>query len=389
MNSTIHIMPGAGSTRVVPNNNRHTRKNEGLQILRAIAALLVVYAHSIDMVEAQQRFPKQIRFYYLENFGTCGVDIFFAISGFILSTVIIHTDPETPNMSFDFMMRRFIRILPIYWILSLYPLASFVKRHKLTPGRFINSFLLLPSLRYPMHEPLISVGWTLIFEMFFYYVLAFNLLAGRTAAIQRAVCSILLLIGLGAIWGFQRPVLILVANPMNIEFVLGCCIALLYSRLGIRRSLGVFLLFIGGLMLGWSIIFGYGKVDDFALVLNGEASWYRVVRWGIPAAILTSGVVFCSPKIRSSFGRIWVYLGDASYSIYLTSVFTLLFYGRLYHFAAAIPPDLHVFIALISVALIGSVIYSFVERPITQSITRIYKQAKSVRPTFAEPVPSD
>ena len=169
-----------------------------------------------------------------------------------------------------------------------------------------------------MHEPLISVGWTLIFEMFFYYVLACNLLAGRAAVIQRAVCSILLLIGLGAIWRFQRPVLILIANPMNIEFVLGCCIGLLYSRLGMRRSLGVFLLFTGGLMLGWTIIiFGYRKADDFALVLNGEASSYRVVRWGIPAAILTSGVVFCSPEyaVRSEgYGFIWVMLHIPSIS---------------------------------------------------------------------------
>jgi exopolysaccharide production protein ExoZ len=360
------------------------KKNDGLQILRAIAALLVVYAHSIDLVEAH-RIPKQIRFYYLENFGACGVDIFFAISGFILSTVILRTKPELPHKAFDFIMRRYIRILPIYWIISLYYVGSGVKRHNLALGRLVDSYLLLPSLHYPMHEPFIPLGWTLIFEMFFYYVLAFNLLFGKRAIIPRAILSILLLIGIGAIAGFHRPILILIANPINIEFVLGCCIALIYSKIGNRPALGSLLLLLGGLALGMTIIFGYGDAGDSALTLNGQLSWYRVARWGLAAAVLTAGFVFRSIEIRSAFGRLWVYLGDASYSIYLASSLTLLNYDHLYRFVAAVPPDLNIFLAMFVVAVIGSAMYSFVERPITQFITRRYQQAKMSRQPAAGP----
>ena len=70
-------------------------KNDGLQILRAIAAFLVVYAHGIDVIAAHGT-PKQIGFYYLANFGACGVDIFFPISGFILSTVTSAPDRICP-----------------------------------------------------------------------------------------------------------------------------------------------------------------------------------------------------------------------------------------------------------------------------------------------------
>jgi peptidoglycan/LPS O-acetylase OafA/YrhL len=357
------------------------KKNDGLQILRAVAALLVVYAHAIDLVEAH-RIPKQISFYYLENFGACGVDIFFAISGFILSTVILRTKPETPNKAFDFIMRRFIRIVPIYWIISLYYVGSGVKRHNLALGRLVNSYLLFPSLHYPMHEPFIPLGWTLIFEMFFYYVLAFNLLFGKRAVIQRAILSILLLIGIGAIAGFHRPILILIANPINIEFVFGCCIALIYWKIGSRPALGTFLLFLGGLALGMTIIFGYGDAADSAFTLNGQLSWYRVARWGLAAAILTAGFVFRSIEVRSVFGRLGVYLGDASYSIYLASSLTLLNYDHLYRFVAAVPPDLNIFLAMFTVAVIGCATYSFVERPITQSITRRY-QAKRARQAVA------
>lgn len=353
------------------------RKNDALQILRAVAALLVVYAHSIDLVEAHQH-PRQIHFYYLENFGACGVDIFFAISGFILATVILRTRPETPRKALDFLTRRYTRILPIYWILSLFPLILAAGHRSLTSDRVLNSYLLLPSSHYPMQDPLISVGWTLIFEMFFYYLLSFNLLFGKAAVIPRAIFSILLLVGLGDIAGFQKPILILIANPMNVEFVLGCCIALLYARFGGRPALGTALIVTGGLALGMTIFFGYGRADDFGLILNGQESWYRVARWGLASAALTAGFVFRPGEIRSAFGRLWVYLGDASYSIYLTSVISLFLLDRGYRFIAAFPADMNIFLALSLVALVGSATYSFVERPITQYISKRYQQTRMV-----------
>jgi exopolysaccharide production protein ExoZ len=353
------------------------KKNDALQVLRAVAALLVVYAHSIDMVEAY-RLPKQISFYDLENFGACGVDIFFAISGFILSTVILRTRPETPRVALDFLSRRYIRIFPIYWILSILPLLFAAKHHSLTSTRVLNSYLLLPSFHHSIQEPLISVGWTLIFEMFFYYVLSFNLLFGKTAVIPRAIFSILLLVGIGAITGFERPILILIANPMNVEFVLGCCIAVLHARFGSRPALGTVLIAIGSLALGMTIIFGYGRIDDVNLILNGHASWYRVARWGLASAAITAGFVFRPGEIRSAFGKLWVYLGDASYSIYLTSVITLFLCDRGYHFVARISPDLNIFLAMLIVTLVGTATYSWVERPITKYISRRYQQTRMV-----------
>ena len=353
------------------------KKNDALQILRAVAALLVVYAHSIDLVEGR-RLPKQMNFFHLARFGACGVDIFFAISGFILSTVILRTKVSTPRMALDFLTRRYIRILPIYWILSLFYLIYGAKHHSLTTGLVLNSYLLLPSLHYPMQAPLIFVGWTLVFEMFFYYFLSFNLLFGKAAAIPRAIISILLMVGLGTIVGFQKPILILIANPINVEFALGCCIALLYAKFGVRPALGAALLVIGGFTLGMTVFLGYGNVDGAQFTLNGQASWYRVLVWGVPAAVLTAGFVFRPGEIRSHFGKFWVYLGDASYSIYLTSSITLFFFNRGYRFVTGIPQDLNVFLALILVALVGATIYSWIERPITHYITKRYQQTKMV-----------
>ena len=358
------------------------KKNNGIQVLRALAALLVVYAHSIDVVEIHQS-PRQIHFYSLENFGACGVDIFFAISGFILSSVILHAKPETPRKALDFVLRRYIRIFPIYWIVSLFPLAFAARHHLLTIGRVISSYLLLPTWRYPLSDSLLSVGWTLLFEMFFYYVLSFNLFFGHKGAVQRSILCILAFVGIGSIVGFHHPLLILIANPINIEFVLGCCIALIYFKLATRPALGTALIALGAAALAMTIIFGYKRADNAALVLNGQLSWYRIMRWGLPAATLTAGVIFHPGEIRSAFGKLWVYLGDASYSIYLTSVVTLFFYNRFYRFVARVPADLNIFLALSIVTLAGAATYSWIEHPITQSITRKYQKSKSPAVSYA------
>jgi exopolysaccharide production protein ExoZ len=168
------------------------KKNESIQILRAVAALLVVHIHAIFMVELNA-IPRQVNFFNLAGFGACGVDIFFAISGFILSTVAMTTKPGPPKFThnaWDFLFRRFIRIFPIYWFLTLFFVALAIKQHHLTVPLLVNSYLLLPSLSFPMPAPVIFVGWTLIFEMFFYYLITLNLFWGNYRSVERTVLQL-------------------------------------------------------------------------------------------------------------------------------------------------------------------------------------------------------
>jgi peptidoglycan/LPS O-acetylase OafA/YrhL len=361
-------------------SNQHhlKKKNDGLQILRAIAALLVVHRHAIEVVRLNQP-AKSLGSYALDKFGACGVDIFFAISGFILSTVVLRAQPQTPRLAFDFLMRRYIRVLPIYWIASTFFLLLFLKQQQgiLTPAWVAESYLLLPSLTCPLRAPLLLFGWTLVFEMFFYYVLSLNLLFGKRAVVLRTISCIVLLVAAGSAIGFKRPLLILIANPMNIEFALGCCIALIYSKLGSRPRLGVALMLAGGLLLASTVFFGYGKIDDAAFTLNGQLSWARVLHWGLPSAILTAGVALSSAQIESSFGKLWVYLGDASYSIYLTSLITLFLVNRFFYLFTGLGPNLNIVLLIVLVTLAGAATYRAIERPVTLFVTEKYQHARA------------
>jgi exopolysaccharide production protein ExoZ len=143
-----------------------TNKLNSLQILRALAALLVLLFHGQGVVK--QVFHGNYFNQYF-SMGKCGVDIFFVLSGFI----IFYTNHKLigkPSSFLGFIKKRLIRIYPIYWIVTLAILPaylfvpSFGQGDELQTNVIIPSFLLVPGYR----APILVAGWTLIHELLFY-----------------------------------------------------------------------------------------------------------------------------------------------------------------------------------------------------------------------------
>ncbi len=147
-----------------------------IQTLRALAALSVLFYH-----ESSTKF----------TVGAVGVDIFFVISGFIMGTIGYR---ETP---LDFMMKRIIRIVPLYWLVT-----AAVCLVSLIPGVFhqfscdlpslLQSLFFIPYVNQAGHiEPLMVPGWTLNYEMFFYAVFAVGLAIRRPVVFSAAIMLVL------------------------------------------------------------------------------------------------------------------------------------------------------------------------------------------------------
>ena len=151
-----------------------------IQYLRAVAALLVVFYHTIYQIkEYQGLFESGIW-----RFGASGVDIFFVISGFIMWV----TAAARPTRPLAFMRNRIVRIVPMYWIvtLGLFTLSSILPNAIMivdtTPGHLARSLLFIPHPDPAQPErlwPLLLTGWTLNYEMFFYSIFACALLLPR------------------------------------------------------------------------------------------------------------------------------------------------------------------------------------------------------------------
>ena len=287
---------------------------DGLQALRAIAVMLVAWLHTRDYLHVKGA-PR------LPSLGPFGIDLFFVLSGFILSSVVMRerAGPGLRTMG-RFLSRRLIRIYPVYWVFALIAIVRLWHAGQLFKQNYIPAFFLMPPWVYPDFPLLHAFSWTLIFEMTFYVLLALVLLRTVKLAPYTLIGLLCMAVGVGAVMDIHRPFWIIVCNPILLEFVLGAVIALLYRSVGRRPRLGMILT-----MLGIAATFFWARVDSpriadgVTMIAKDAGVFARVATFGLAAFLIVGGVVFWSPGMEGRLGRTLVVLGNASYSTYLIS----------------------------------------------------------------------
>lgn len=94
---------------------------KGLDTLRALAVLTVIYQHwgPLGFKPVWLRFS----FYRMIPTGTVGVDIFFVLSGFLITKILLDARKEIPDQRMkiikSFYVRRILRLFPIYFLVVL------------------------------------------------------------------------------------------------------------------------------------------------------------------------------------------------------------------------------------------------------------------------------
>ncbi len=255
-----------------------------LQILRAVAALAVLAHHTNEAYD---------RLHNLFAFGQYGVDLFFVLSGFVIQ--LIHGRDIGYFRSLPkYLMRRFSRIYPPYWIFSavFLPLALYRTPELVDFSYLVTSIFILPADHY-----IIEVAWTLAHEVKFYIAFAVIIALPRPAG--------LLFLGAGIAasaiaWLVGHETFLL--TSLNLEFAAGMAACVLFQR-GISRRIALALIVAGAAL--------------FVIGLTKDAS--RLVIGGIPAAFIVLGVSALSLR-----AKILERIGDSSYSLYLIH-FPLLF----------------------------------------------------------------
>lgn len=377
----------------------YSSKIEGLQVLRAVAVLLVTWLHSLQLSNALSRIPyREADTFRVANLGMFGVDIFFAISGFILTMVILRPSGASPfRQAETFFTRRLIRIYPIYWILLLAPIGRLLHQHRLGWNILARSLLLLPGLGPTIATPLIGYAWTLIFEMFFYATMTVLILVNPRKAAPRTVAALLGTVLLGLVTGIRHPVLVLISNPILLEFVAGALLAIWFN--GVLQgwnAVGEESNAPNPVPLGWGLLLAgiaFTAFVTWAFPANssiegnttwGLHGWTRVATWGVAGWLLTAGTVFLSAGLEAGrqgaetnwMFRLAVFLGDASYSIYLSSALTMELCGRVLerfrpslHAGGLLLNSLTLLTSLI-VVVVGSGFHLTIEKPLTRWLQR-------------------
>ena len=328
-----------------------------IQVLRAIAALMVVLHHATITLLARNHFSMTE---WIN--GASGVDIFFVISGFVMT---ISSAPlrSATHPARTFLARRIERVVPMYWIVTAVKVAVLlvVPAWGLnglgTPGHVLGSFLFIPSFN-PTGalEPVVVVGWTLNFEMAFYVLFAVAL--ALRVRLLWIITPPLLCFALFRV--FHPP-----AGPMWVQFF--------ESTLVLEFLLGVLL----GLALPWvrrlpwplGLMLLVGGFLPLLLWAEPNFDFWRGVRWGVPALAVVAGALSLEHRWGARSPRWALELGDASYSIYLVHTFALpavaVLLPHVVRHAWRGEIAVSMAIMLVVSAAAGEVAYRLVERPIT------------------------
>lgn len=353
-----------------------------VQVLRFFAAAIVLFSHIEDRtVPMAEKFHSQ-GFAFGFN-GRFGVDIFFVISGFIMGWIGLKAFGER-NAPRNFIVDRVTRIVPLYWLCTLaLVVVTLLLAHFGNPDAtdkidfgVVKSLFFIPYLNDAgKHRPFLGQGWTLDHEMMFYAIFAACLFFKRgwgiilMGAAFGALYIATLLPGMPhivRIWG----------DPIIFEFLVGFGLCMLYQQYKVSLVLP----------FAWVVpLVAIGLVT----AVFGDGPGLELPR-ALSAIVIVAFAVFTvDAKPIPLLERTLEKLGNASYSLYLTHGFVLLFVGiawrKVFH-GHYLP-----LYALVNIALaipLGYAVHIWCELPITRAVrTLALKLGLSEKVT--SPVPAD
>lgn len=349
---------------------RTTTRLLPLDGLRAIAILLVFTGH----VEAPGPW-KAVH-------GGVGVTLFFVISGFIITTLLLRESDEHPVDFGAFYIRRAFRILPVYvlvlvvYCVLLFGLGAQADRkaefvHAL-PGYLLGFPEIVQLTNTVGSQAPFSGAWSIGIEDKFYLVwpvVGFLLLRRRWSVL---VPLLLVAASVLSVVGFGTPVARVVQPYVHIIFGVLVAVGLHY-----RGSFAVLGRVLGRRWVTWLLLavsLGLVLYPDIAL----GTPWY--VPYGLLWA-LTIISLFTAPRGAAAAAlstRPLLFVGTVSYSFYLTHAFVL---NTLERLPPSIPSWVQYPVGLAGALLLAWASYRLVEAPMNRWGHRIAARHRARRAT--------
>ncbi|MFK3841039.1 acyltransferase family protein [Serratia sp. NPDC087055] len=335
------------------------KKLDSLQYARALAAMFVVVAHTVNQFHLYSTtgnifFDEVIR--RTTHLGDIGVYIFFVISGYIMSYTTKNKDFGLKYSSV-FIKKRIVRIYPLYWIfltllVFLWAIGIALKSQDIDVGKIIFSYLLIPYgvTGNKIDTPVMSQSWTLSYEMFFYITFCFLIFFN----VKKEKISIYLTLIFSTLF-IAASYNLLPSIEANLFFS-KWLIFLFIAGVAIERNESYFQNLTGGM----SDASCWLMASTFVLIaIYIEKPVYL-------DCIISTFIMLLILPVRNKHDSL-LKIGDASYTIYLTHNFVVMTYGI---FVKKVP---NAFVcATVGVATIllcvpfGLVLYRLVEKRIHQ-----------------------
>jgi peptidoglycan/LPS O-acetylase OafA/YrhL len=338
-------------TTSIPNGDSRSQLNfwqapyfRALDGLRALSLLLVIAGHVRTGLPIRQYFS-----------GGLGVGIFFVLSGFLITILLLREELAVGRVSLGaFYIRRAFRILPPYFLtIGVYLLIGLVPSQHELRVKFLNGLPYFLTLRNEYVPKGLSVAfthsWSLSVEEKFYFVwpilffIMLRKLKGRWAIVPITIIPL-----------FVSPTGSIPVAYFSL--LLGCCVAIALHALRGKQD---------------EVLAFVNRVSPIGAVIVWILSYFASLGGTFRVSfILTTAALLPVLLLRESLfsrilgSRICSYVGKRTYSMYLFHAFCLtLFEGKLIH-PTTVARYLGVVILAYLLSLgVASVVYVVLERP--------------------------
>jgi peptidoglycan/LPS O-acetylase OafA/YrhL len=351
-----------------------------IQLLRAIAALSVVYFHYLYITSP----PMAI------TTGAWGVDIFFVISGFIMAYI---TSKNTDH----FLVRRLFRIMPLYFLATFLTIFVALISPQLVTVTVVTFSTAIKSLLFiPYNEeivsPIVAQGWTLNFEIVFYLIMALSIVIIKNKKYTTPVCGSILVLFVGVL-NISNPKIFIFnyyqkyQGGLFPEFIYGLALYYIYSYLDGKinkpnRPIKHGFVF--------TIIFVTIAIMSLMYLILGDIIGIRFfdnrnIYYGIPAFMLVLSFLLLEKQINveNIIIKFGLLLGEASYATYLFHWYVILFMNRIiFPRIENIPELLKLLFIIIITILISICIYEFIDKPIQKYLRNILRKYNAKKHTI-------
>lgn len=240
-----------------------------------------------------------------------GVPYFFVLSGFVIYHVH-RKDIGQPRNFGRFVRKRAVRLLPMFWAISLAMLAGFVLVAGLSGERTISPVgALLDLLLLPHGDAILAISWTLRHEVVFYAMFALAILFGARM-LWLVVIWAAISLAMPSVPPEELGSWSIVASSYNLGFVLGLACGMLLAHQAPFRP-GLFAL------LGAAIMAGVFVADWTMMVApkDDPLGLFGSIGHLVAAALLIYGLVGLEQRWKMPGTAIWKALGGCSYILYL------------------------------------------------------------------------
>jgi exopolysaccharide production protein ExoZ len=353
-----------------------------VQILRAFAVISVVLFH-LDA------FTNTHFGHSLFNFksGFTGIDFFFALTGFIITYAHFKETQHHSSVK-KFLLKRFVRIYPFYWLILLVIIGlespefhnKPTLRSTIDPTTFDGTINIIKNiLLYPLPDSqmLVGIAWGLSHAIIFYLLFALGIRLGWKGA--RIIFLVwLLAIILNSLKIFPPWLLTeAIAGSVNIQILIGCVAGYLFVKNHQEEKSLLIGLSVAAIVIATAVFIYWKGYDRNNLVMTTLVG------------LSSSGILYYTASLdrkmqnRKSSGKyaspLLVLTGDAAYSIFLTHIIFIPYVFKAFNkmMNVSVVPDFVKNILIIIIFFVtiiaGILTYLLIERPLLNFLRKQFR----------------